>query len=98
MALIKNDATGLNKEHNALKKKIDEINTELIQLQNNLQFFSSSSNENPAVVEVTTKIEKLSAQKEAFQEKSNAIKSLKRKLNKQQETEEVNQETDTQEE
>jgi hypothetical protein len=98
LALIKNDATGLNKEHNALKKKIDEINTELIQLQNNLQFFSSSSNENPAVVEVTTKIEKLSAQKEAFQEKSNAIKSLKRKLNKQQETEEVNQETDTQEE
>lgn len=98
LALIKNDATGLNKEHSALKKKIDDINTELIQLQNNLQFFSSSSNENPVVVEVTTKIEKLSAQKEALEEKSNAIKSLKRTLKKQQEAEEVNQETDTQEE
>ncbi len=98
LALIKNDATGLNKEHSALKKKIDDINTELIQLQNNLQFFSSSSNENPVVVEVTTKIEKLSAQKEVLEEKSNAIKSLKRTLKKQQEAEEVNQETDTQEE
>ncbi len=88
LALIKNDEAGLNKEHTFLKKKIDEINTELIQLQNNLQFFSSSSNDNPVVVEVTTKIEKLSAQKEAFEEKTNAIKSLKRNLKKQQQAEE----------
>ena len=98
LALIKNDATGLNKEHSALKKKIDEINTELIQLQNNLQFFSSSSNENPVVQEVNTKIEKLSAQKEALEEKSNAIKALKRSLKKQQEAEEVKEEADSQEE
>ena len=88
LALIKNDEAGLNKEHTFLKKKIDEINTELIQLQNNLQFFSSSSNDNPVVVEVTSKIEKLSAQKEAFEEKTNAIKSLKRSLNKKQQAEE----------
>ena len=98
LALIKNDATGLNKEHSALKKKIDDINTELIQLQNNLQFFSSSSNENPVVQEVNTKIEKLSAQKEALEEKSNAIKALKRSLKKQQEAEEVKEEADSQEE
>ena len=98
LALIKNDATGLNKEQSALKKKIDEINTELIQLQNNLQFFSSSSNENPVVQEVNTKIEKLSAQKEALEEKSNAIKALKRSLKKQQEAEEVKEEADSQEE
>lgn len=98
LALIKNDASGLNKEHSALKKKIDDINTELIQLQNNLQFFSSSSNENPVVQEVNTKIEKLSAQKEALEEKSNAIKALKRSLKKQQEAEEVKEEADSQEE
>ena len=40
------------------------------------------------VVEVTTKIEKLSTQKEAFEEKTNAIKSLKRSLNKKQQAEE----------
>ena len=97
LALIKNDASGLNKEHSALKKKIDEINTELIQLQNNLQFFSSSSNENPVVQEVTTKIEKLSTQKEALEEKTKAIKSLKRLLKKQLEEGEVDQETNPQE-
>jgi hypothetical protein len=93
LALVKNDETGLNKEHTFLKKKIDEINTELIQLQNNLQFFSSSSNDNPVVVEVTSKIEKLSAQKEAFEEKTNAIKSLKRSLKKKQQAEEESTET-----
>ncbi len=93
LALIKNDEAGLNKEHTFLKKKIDEINTELIQLQNNLQFFSSSSNDNPVVVEVTTKIEKLSTQKEAFEEKTNAIKSLKRSLKKKQQAEEESTET-----
>ena len=86
LALIKNDSSSLNKEHSTLKKKIDEINTELIQLQNNLQFFSSSSNENPVVQEVTTKIKKLSTQKEALEEKTNAIKSFVRRLNKQNET------------
>lgn len=93
LALIKNDEAGLNKEHTFLKKKIDEINTELIQLQNNLQFFSSSSNDNPVVVEVTTKIEKLSTQKEAFEEKTKAIKSLKRSLKKKQQAEEESTET-----
>lgn len=97
LALIKNDTNCLNKEHSALKKKIDEINTELIQLQNNLQFFSSSSNENPVVQEVTTRIEKLSTQKEALEGKANAIKALKRSLKKQQEAEEFNEDADFQE-
>ena len=57
----------------------------MIQLQNNLQFFSSSSNENPVVQEVTTKIEKLSTQKEALEEKTNAIKTFVRRLKKQNE-------------
>ncbi len=93
LSLIKNDEEGLNKEHAFLKKKMDDINADLIQLQNNLQFFSSSSNDNPVVVEVTTKIEKLSAQKEALEEKTNAIKALKRSLKKQQEAEEESTET-----
>lgn len=88
LALIKNDAEALNREHSQQKKKIDEIATELIQLQNNLQFFSSSSNDNPLVEEVNAKIDKLSKQKETLEEKTNAIKSLKRALNKQQQAEE----------
>ncbi|MDC1401905.1 DUF349 domain-containing protein [Flavobacteriaceae bacterium] len=83
LSLIKNDADALNKEHAAQKKKIDEISTELIQLQNNLQFFSNSSSDNPMVVEVNKKIEQLSKQKEVLSEKTNAIKSFVRNLNKQ---------------
>ena len=59
----------------------------MIQLENNLQFFSSSSGENPVVAEVTSKIEKLSQQKSMFSDKANAVKSLKRNLSKQQENE-----------
>ena len=89
LALIKEDEAALNKEHSLQRKKIDEINNELIQLENNLQFFSSSSEDNPLVVEVNSKIEKLSTQKEALEEKTNAIKSLKRALKKQQKADEI---------
>ena len=89
LSLIKNDAEALNKEHASQKKKIDEIATELIQLQNNLQFFSNSSSDNPVVVEVNNKIELLSNQKEALSEKANAIKSYIRSLKKQEEADAV---------
>ena len=89
LSLIKNDAEALNKEHASQKKKIDEIATELIQLQNNLQFFSNSSSDNPVVVEVNNKIELLSNQKEALSEKANAIKSFIRSLKKQEEADAV---------
>ena len=89
LGLIKNDAEALNKEHAFFRKKIEEINTEMIQLENNLQFFSSSSGDNPVVAEVNSKIEKLSRQKALLNDKTNAIKSLKRNLSKQQETKET---------
>lgn len=84
LGLIKTDPDALQREYSHQKKKIDEIATELIQLQNNLQFFSNSSNENPLVVEVTSKIEQLSKAKENLEEKTNAIKSLQRSLRKQE--------------
>ena len=58
-------------------------------MQNNLQFFSNSSSDNPVVVEVNNKIELLSNQKEALSEKANAIKSFIRSLKKQEEADAV---------
>ena len=98
LSLIKNDAEALNKEHASQKKKIDEIATELIQLQNNLQFFSNSSSDNPVVVEVNNKIELLSNQKEALSEKANAIKSFIRSLKKQEEADAVEDAEENEEE
>jgi hypothetical protein len=98
LSLIKNDTEALNKEHASQKKKIDEIATELIQLQNNLQFFSNSSSDNPVVVEVNNKIELLSNQKEALSEKANAIKSFIRSLKKQEEADAVEDAEENEEE
>ena len=88
LSCIKHDAGELNKEHSQLKKQLDEIAQELIQLENNLQFFSSSSGDNPMLKEVNKKIEQLNQRKSAFEEKANAVKSLKRALKKQSETQE----------
>ena len=84
LGLIKTDPNALEQERSHQKKKIDEIAAELIQLQNNLQFFSSSSNDSPMVVEVNKKIEQLSKAKESLEEKTNAIKSLQRSIRKQE--------------
>ena len=85
LILLKDNREGLNKEHISLNKKIEESNTELIQLQNNLAFFSSTSSENPMVQEVNSKIEKLNQKIEHWKSKLNQIKSLSRALKKQNE-------------
>ena len=92
LSCIKEDARGLNKEYSQLKKQLEEIAQELIQLENNLQFFSSSSEDNPMLKEVNQKIAQLNQQKSNLEEKANAVKSLKRKLIKQNEAEEETQE------
>jgi len=79
---IRHDVQALNKLHNELRKEVDQLNNERIQLENNLQFFSNSSTDNPVVAEVTKKIEQLTQKKAALTEKTNAIKTLKRQLNK----------------
>ena len=96
LSCIKEDAQGLNKEHSQLKKQLEEIAQELIQLENNLQFFSSSSEDNPMLKEANQKIAQLNQQKSNLEEKANAVKSLKRKLIKQNEAEEETQEDTSQ--
>jgi len=85
LLFIRHDAQALNKLHNELRKEVDQLNNERIQLENNLQFFSNSSADNPVVAEVTKKIEQLTQKKAALTEKTNAIKTLKRQLNKKNE-------------
>ena len=75
---IKNDERLINDEHNSLRKKIDDISSELNQLENNLEFFSESSSNNPLLIEVNNKINELSAKKVTLESK---IKQLKSSLN-----------------
>jgi predicted nucleic acid-binding Zn-ribbon protein len=95
MMLLKDNQEGLNKEHVLLNKKIEESKNELIQLQNNLAFFSNTSADNPVVQEVNSKIELLTNKIENWKTKVNQIKALGRELKKSQEqslTEELDEE------
>lgn len=47
-----NDTRLLDNEYNFIRKRIDEIKSEINQLENNLQFFSNVKSENPLVKEV----------------------------------------------
>ena len=96
LLLLKDNEEGLNKEHILLKKKIDESKTELIQLENNLTFFSTTSCESPMVQDVNVKIKKLNDQIEYWGSKVKQIKTLSRELKKSLKTdgaEETDEET-----
>ena len=47
----------MDNEHNFIRKRIDEIESEINQLENNMQFFSNVEDDNPLVKDVLTKIE-----------------------------------------
>jgi len=73
---IKNDKKLINDENNQLRKKIDDISSELNQLENNLEFFSESSNKNPLLVEVNNKIKTLNSKKILVESKLKQLKSI----------------------
>ena len=56
LELSKANSDELNKKIQFIKRKISELENESNQFQNNLEFFSSSSSENPLFKNVSTKI------------------------------------------
>lgn len=86
----------ISKERTFIRRKIDESNSEIRQLENNLQFFSSASEDNPLVQDV---IKRVNTHKEAlatWKEKLKKLNIMKNNLNK--ETEENGTETTSSEE
>ena len=73
---IINDKKLVKDEHIQLRKNIEEISSELNQLENNLEFFSESSNSNPLLVEVTNKIKELNTKKTLVESKLKQLKSI----------------------
>ncbi|MBR9853040.1 MAG: DUF349 domain-containing protein [Algicola sp.] len=83
------DNHAIGNERVFVKRKIDEVKSEIRQLENNLQFFSGDSEDNPLVKEV---VQKLNKQKDALQtwkEKMKNLNILEHKLNKESEEEET---------
>ena len=66
----------LRDEKNFIRKKMDEAKAEILQLQNNLQFFKHADESNPMVIDVNKNIAKHERNLEIWQAKWTKIKSL----------------------
>ena len=74
--LAQNDVRKLNSELMFVRKKLDEINKEIQQLENNLSFFSNANEDNPLVVNVKTSIAKHRDDAEIWKQKLAYVRSL----------------------
>ncbi|GAA4277871.1 DUF349 domain-containing protein [Aquimarina mytili] len=70
------DDRALKNEQSFIRKKIDDVNGEIRQLENNLQFFKNTKDDNPLVKEVQKNIEKHRETLELWKAKLKKIKQL----------------------
>ncbi|PKV52195.1 uncharacterized protein DUF349 [Aquimarina sp. MAR_2010_214] len=70
------DDRALRNEQSFIRKKIDEVNGEIRQLENNLQFFKHAKDDNPMVRDVRKNIEKYKENLDVWKAKLNKIKQL----------------------
>lgn len=75
------DSRRLENEHTFIRRKIDELKHEILQLENNIQFISNAKADNPFVKEVNKNIERHKEELESWKDKLKQI----RELNKPQE-------------
>lgn len=71
-----NDNRNLDNERIFIRKKIDEVKSQINQLENNLQFFSNVDDENPLVKEVHHNIEAHKKDLELWKTKLSKIKAM----------------------
>ena len=84
MASSDNDYALAN-EKAFIRKKIEESKNEMRQLENNLEFFSNASEDNPVVKEVVQKINKHKSDIDTWKEKLKKVNILTHKINKEEE-------------
>jgi Domain of Unknown Function (DUF349). len=82
------DNYAIGNERVFIKRKIDESKSEIRQLENNLQFFSGDSEDNPLVKEVIKNIDRQKEALQTWKEKLKKLNILEHKLNKEAEEEE----------
>ena len=71
------DTRSLEKEQFFIRKKVDEVQNEIFQLENNIQFISSSSKgENPFIKEVQKSIERHKEDLKMWKEKLNRLREI----------------------
>ena len=73
--LTKN-SKAINNEIHFVRKKIDDIKSEMNQLENNLQFFSNVADDNPMVIDVKNKIENYKSNLKEWKQKLSIINKV----------------------
>jgi len=76
LELSKANSEEINKKIHFIKRKISDLEDESIQFQNNLEFFSSSSSDNPLFKNVSTKIESINEKVEFWRGRLRTIKKV----------------------
>ncbi|WP_179376226.1 DUF349 domain-containing protein [Winogradskyella wichelsiae] len=71
-----NDTRLLDNEYNFIKKRIDEIKSEINQLENNLQFFSNVKSDNPLVKDVHKNIAKHKTDLDTWKAKLTKVRGM----------------------
>ncbi|MDA8948475.1 DUF349 domain-containing protein [Flavobacteriaceae bacterium] len=92
--LLQNDPNKLQKEFNEIKSTLSKLKTERTQLENNLEFFSHSSSENPLFKNVEKQIESCQNKIDKAQEEYIRLKQIKNaqiKLANQEAAQEANE-------
>jgi hypothetical protein len=77
---MKDDENELSREIKSIKKKMDEIKSKVLQLENNMDYFSNSSNENPLLMEVSSKLNKLKSSEQQLKNELVPLRKMKREL------------------
>ncbi len=67
-----------NSEEQILRRKISDLQNESIQFENNLEYFTDSSNDNPLFKDVTSKLTAINDKIEVFKKKLNKITKTKK--------------------
>ena len=71
------DTRKLENEKIFLMRKIDEVQSEIFQLENNIQFFANAKKDNPMVLEVKKNIERHRESLDLWKEKLKQVRNLK---------------------
>lgn len=80
------DSYAIEKERQFIRKKIEEVKGEIRQLENNLNFFSEPSEENPLVKEVLVNLEKKKKGLENWKAKMKKLNIMRNSLNSEAES------------
>jgi len=82
------DSRSLQNEQLFIMRKVDEIQSEIFQLENNIQFFGKGKGDNPLVKEVLKNIERHKEELTTWKDKLKQIKNLQKEQQQQKDQQE----------